>query len=47
MIASETPLSDKANTKEELLAYCQRDTEAMVRIFEVLLAESNGNGGLT
>ena len=46
MIASDTPKPDKAKTKEALLAYCQRDTEAMVRIFEVLLAESSENGGL-
>ena len=42
MIANDTPSSDKVTTEENLLAYCQRDTEAMVRIFEVLLAESSG-----
>ena len=45
MIASDAPLSDKVKTKQELLAYCQRDTEAMVRVFEVLLAESSRDGG--
>ena len=45
MIATDTPRSERARTKEALLAYCQRDTEAMVRVFEALLAESTGNGG--
>ena len=45
MIAPDTPITEKAKTKEALLAYCQRDTEAMVRVFDVLLAESSGQGG--
>ncbi len=45
MIATDTPISEKARTEEALLAYCQRDTEAMVRVFEALLAESASNGG--
>ena len=45
MIAPDTPISEKTRTKEALLAYCQRDTEAMVRVFDVLLAESSGQGG--
>ncbi len=45
MIATDTSGSEKARMNEALLAYCQRDTEAMVRVFEVLLAESTGNGG--
>lgn len=45
MIATDTPRSEKVRTKEALLAYFQRDTEAMVQIFEALLAESSGNGG--
>ena len=40
MIAGGTPQSEKAKIREALLAYCERDTEAMVRIFETLLAES-------
>ena len=47
MIARDTPIPDKANLKKDLLAYCQRDTEAMVRIFEVLLVESIGNDSLS
>ena len=46
MIASGTSASDKARTKEDLLSYCERDTEAMVRVFEVLMAESSGNNGV-
>ena len=42
MITDETNDSEKVKIKEALLAYCQRDTEAMVRIFEVLVAESGG-----
>jgi hypothetical protein len=47
LIGSDTALSDKSKTKEELLAYCRRDTEAMVRVFEVLLIESSANDSLT
>ena len=39
-IAGGTPQSDGAKIREALLAYCERDTEAMVRIFEALLTES-------
>ena len=42
LVAGRTTESDKAITREALLAYCQRDTEAMVRVFEALLAESSG-----
>ena len=38
MVADGTPISDGSETRDELLAYCQRDTEAMVRVFEVLVA---------
>ena len=38
----DTPQSDRARISEALLAYCERDTEAMVRVFEVLLAEYGG-----
>ncbi len=47
IIARDTPIPDKAKLKKDLLAYCQRDTEAMVRIFEVLLIESIGNDPLS
>ena len=36
MIAVGTPTDEKAKTRDALLAYCQRDTEAMVRVFDVL-----------
>ncbi len=36
MVASETVEHEKARIREALLAYCQRDTEAMVRIFDTL-----------
>ena len=40
LIAGGTPQSDGAKIREALLAYCERDTEAMVRVFEALLVES-------
>jgi hypothetical protein len=40
MIGPDTPISEKATTKVALLAYCQRDTEAMVRVFDVLWSKS-------
>lgn len=36
MIAPQTEESEKRRIREALLAYCQRDTEAMVRIFDAL-----------
>ena len=42
LIAGNAPQSDRAKFSEALLAYCERDTEAMVRVYEVLLAESGG-----
>jgi hypothetical protein len=36
MIAESTSAEGKEATREALLAYCQRDTEAMVRVFDVL-----------
>ena len=42
LIAGDTPESDKTEIREALLAYCKRDTEAMARVFEALLAESGG-----
>ena len=38
MIGEDTPIDDKETTREALLAYCEKDTEAMVRIFDVLCA---------
>ena len=42
LIVGDTPQSDGAKIREALLTYCERDTEAMVRVFETLLAESGG-----
>ena len=42
LMDDDTPQSGRAKISEALLAYCERDTEAMVRVFEVLLAESGG-----
>ena len=40
MIAGDTPEAQKAEMRQSLLAYCQRDTEAMVGVLDALLAES-------
>lgn len=42
MTAPGTPEPEKAQIRQSLLAYCQRDTEAMVRIYDALAAESAG-----
>ena len=41
-IAPDTPRKERAAIRESLLAYCERDTEAMVRVYEALLAEVGG-----
>ena len=40
LIACDVPQPEKAKIRKSLLAYCKRDTEAMVRIYEMLLIES-------
>ena len=40
MIAADTPESKKAQIREALLAYCKRDTEALVRVLYALQAEA-------
>ena len=42
LVTGDTPKSEEAKIREALLAYCERDTEAMVRIYEALLIESGG-----
>ena len=42
LIAGDTPESEKTEIREALLAYCRRDTEAMVRVYDALLAEADG-----
>ena len=42
MTAPGTPEPEKAQIRQSLLAYCQRDTEAMVRVYAALAAESAG-----
>ena len=44
MIAADAPASEKASIRQALLAYCERDTEAMVRIYDKLLSEAGGGG---
>jgi ABC-type phosphate/phosphonate transport system substrate-binding protein len=36
MVSENTPIDEKEKIREALLAYCEKDTEAMVRIFDVL-----------
>ena len=36
MVAAETEKVEKDQIRQALLAYCQRDTEAMVRVFDIL-----------
>ena len=43
MIADGTLESERAGIKDALLAYCARDTEAMVGVYEALLAETKRN----
>ena len=40
LVAGEIPDSDGQATREALLAYCARDTEVMVRLYDALLEES-------
>ena len=40
LATGDMPRSEEAKIRESLLAYCERDTEAMVRIYEALLTES-------
>ena len=42
MIAPETPDAERDAIRGALLAYCRRDTEAMVRVVDALLAECEG-----
>ena len=44
MTAADAPASEKASIRQALLAYCERDTEAMVRIYDALLSEAGGAG---
>ena len=43
MTTNDTLESEKAQIRDALLAYCQRDTEAMVKIYNALLAEAGGD----
>ena len=36
MVAEDTPVAEKNSTRDALRAYWKRDTEAMVRVFDVL-----------
>ena len=37
MVVDSTPAAERSDIRKALLAYCERDTEAMVRVFDVLL----------
>ena len=43
MVAEDTPESEKTSIREALLAYCARDTEATVSVYDVLLSESKNS----
>ena len=43
MIAEDTPESEKTNIRDALLTYCAQDTEAMVRIYDTLIAEAQNS----
>ena len=45
MISDETPADERAAIRESLLAYCTRDTEGMLRVYEALMKESVGMRG--
>lgn len=40
LISGDAPEAEKASLRQALLAYCERDTEAMVRVYEALVAEA-------
>ena len=40
MFSGDTPISEKSETRAALLAYCDRDTETMIHVFDKLLDES-------
>ena len=42
MTAPDTPDDERAAIRANLLAYCKRDTEAMIRVYDALLMESDG-----
>ena len=42
LVGSEIPDSDRYQITQALLAYCAKDTEVMVRVYEKLLAEQGG-----
>ena len=44
MIGHETPTNERYAIREALLAYCARDTEAMVRVYEALVAATTRQG---
>ena len=41
LIAGDAPEAERAATREALLDYCERDTLAMVRVYEALLVEAS------
>ncbi len=45
MISGDTPSSQRTAIREALLAYCARDTEGMLRVYQALMRESVGIRG--
>ncbi len=41
IISGDAPEAEKASLRQALLAYCERDTEAMVRVYEALVEEAD------
>ena len=41
LLTGDVPQEESANIRKSLLTYCARDTEAMVRVYEALLRESD------
>ena len=41
-IAPDTPDDERIRIRGSLLSYCKRDTEAMVRVYDALVAEASG-----
>ena len=42
LLTSDVPAEEDERVREALLAYCKRDTEAMVLVYRALLAASGG-----
>ena len=41
LVFDDVPEEEQVETRQALLAYCKRDTEAMVRVYEALRVEAS------